>query len=401
MPGNPILVLAPSDELRGTLEQALTASGHGVRAVTTTPDAVAALRDGHFDLVVAEGLAVSGAITFLKRAQRDRALPILVVSPAGDVEARIAFLEAGANDVIATGFSRRELEGRIQALLIRTGLLQPVIAPKGLARLVTFLAAKGGVGTTALAVNSALLLAGRDAAEGAGSRVLLIDLDLQFGQAATHLNLRPTFDIGGLVADEIGLQDRETATTYLTRHPTGLQVLAAPASPDVEARIGMEQVEQILSVFRPAFDTIVVDLGHRIDIRSLWLLEQADATVVVVVGEFPALRASKDLLTFLAANVSLRAPVHVAFNHMTGREQLTARDAEGILGIRPTVDVPGAARDMTAAVNAGVPLVLSRPNSPASRALERLVSAISGIQAAEVVRAPQPQPRRGTLFSRR
>ena len=95
-----ILICAPDEALRGALRGALTASDQDVREVAGLGEAVAALGEGDVDLVIAEGLTASGAIGSLRAARADEAIPILVVSPPGDVEARIAFLEAGADDVI-------------------------------------------------------------------------------------------------------------------------------------------------------------------------------------------------------------------------------------------------------------------------------------------------------------
>ena len=95
------------------------------------------------------------------------------------------------------------------ALLVRAGKVQPDASTgAGVGELVVFFSPKGGVGTTTLAVNAAVLLAGGGtpmtgpaAASRNGmlpqSRVLLIDLDLQFGQVATHLNLTPRYDLAG------------------------------------------------------------------------------------------------------------------------------------------------------------------------------------------------------------
>src|SRR5690349_4084679 len=157
MPGNPILLCAPESDLRVRLERELTASGYPVSSVYTPADAVAALRDARFDLVVADGLAVTGALASIRNASTIPT-PCLVVAPAGDVEARIAFLEAGADDVLPAGWGHRELEARIEALLIRSGRVQPADRSTAPGQVVTFFSPKGGVGTTTLAVNTALLL---------------------------------------------------------------------------------------------------------------------------------------------------------------------------------------------------------------------------------------------------
>ena len=98
MAGNPILLCAPTEALRAQIDQTLRAAGYGTTSVPTPAHAVAALRDARYDLVVAEGLAVSGAISGIRGAS-PVPTPVLIVAPAGDVEARIAFLEAGADDV--------------------------------------------------------------------------------------------------------------------------------------------------------------------------------------------------------------------------------------------------------------------------------------------------------------
>jgi len=150
-----ILICAPDEELRAALRAALSGSDREVREVTTPTEAVAVLGGGGVDLVIAEGLSASGAIGSLRAARRDESVPILVVAPYGDVEARIAFLEAGADDVIERGFARRELDSRVHAMLIRTGAVAPDPTTPGTGQLIAFFSPKGGVGTTALAVNCA------------------------------------------------------------------------------------------------------------------------------------------------------------------------------------------------------------------------------------------------------
>jgi pilus assembly protein CpaE len=375
---NPILICAPSPDLRTQLEQ-LGEAGYVITSVATAAEVVGVLRSQSFDLIVAEGLAISGAIGRIREATATQ-VPLVVVSPAGDMEARIAFLEAGADDVIAAGFAPRELEARVEALLIRTGRAQPE-GPRGsgAGRIVTFFSPKGGVGTTTLAVNSAVLLAGgRDALQGHGGRVLLIDLDLQFGQVATHLNLAPRFDISDLCHDEAALTDATLAAAYLTPHSSGVSVLAAPANPEGDFRVGVDQLEQALAVLKPRFDHILVDCGSRLDPRTLWMLEQADTHVFVIFPEIAALRAMSLMLGFLADTATLRAATHFVVNHIFPKELLKTRDIENLLRAKPAAEIPYTEVDMVRAVNEGVPVVFSRPSSPASMAIQVLTVAIVG-----------------------
>jgi pilus assembly protein CpaE len=399
VPANPILICSPSPALRAQLEL-LGEAGYVTTSVDSAAEAISALSAHPYDLVVAEGLAVSGAIARIRESTKSQ-VPVVVVSPAGDVEARIAFLEAGADDVITAGFSPRELEARVEALLIRTGRGRPAgPTGDGAGRIVTFFSPKGGVGTTTLAVNSAVLLAGgHDQMQGQGGRVLLIDLDLQFGQVATHLNLSPRYDISDLCRDDQALTDPSLALTYLTAHSSGVSVLAAPANPEADFRITVDHLEQAIGAFRSSFDHILVDCGSRLDPRTLWVLEQADTHIFVIFPEIAALRATTLMLGFLAETATLRAVTHLVVNHIFPKELLKTRDVENLLKAKPAAEIPYTEVDMIRAVNEGVPVVFSRPSSPASQAIQGLAVAIVGAEWRP--RAPAlgaPPPRRAGLF---
>jgi pilus assembly protein CpaE len=328
-------------------------------------------------------------------------VPILVVSPPGDVEARIAFLEAGADDVIEGGFARRELEARVHALLIRAGTVAPGPVTAGEGQTIAFFSPKGGVGTTALAVNTAALLAsGGAGSEVVGARVVLVDLDLQFGQAATHLNLSPKLDFARLAVDDIARTDPEALAGYLTPHGSGLQLLASPTSPDSAARISVEEVEQVLGTLRTMFDFVVVDLGSRLDPRSIWVMEQAQENVLVVFPELGSLRAMSDLMAFLGDAAVLPGRTHFVVNHVSARELLKTRDVENLLRARPTAEIPFADVDMIRSVNEGTPIVISRPSSPAGLALQRLAAALVGAELRTSESRPKPAKERRPLFSR-
>ena len=397
MPANPILICAPSPDLRARLEQ-LREAGYVTTSVGSAADSVNALRAGAFDLIIAEGLAVSGAIARIRGATTKQ-VPLIVVSPAGDVEARIAFLEAGADDVIAASFASTELEARVEALLIRTGKARPQgAAGSGAGKIVTFFAPKGGVGTTTLAVNSAVLLAGGPTAmQGHAARVLLIDLDLQFGQVATHLNLSPRYDIADLCSDEQALADPTMAATYLTTHTSGVSVLAGPSNPEADFRVTVDQLEKALRILRPMFDHVLVDCGSRLDPRTLWMLEQADTHVFVIFPEIAALRATTLMLGFLAETATLRATTHFVVNHIFPKELLKTRDVENLLRAKPVAEIPYSEIDMIRAVNEGVPVVFSRPSSPASQAIQVLTVAIVGADWRQRPSAKTGPARRGGL----
>ena len=162
------------------------------------------------------------------------AVPVMCVSATDDVEERIRFLEAGADDVMARPFDARELEARVEALLLRfqrSKDLAPIVSADGVTmhrarRTVAVYSPKGGVGTTTIATNSP---SPRRATARPG-RPRRPRTPVRRRRDATS-NLDPKQTLADLVRDDSALREPELLRTYAMRHDSGLHVLAAPAAP--------------------------------------------------------------------------------------------------------------------------------------------------------------------------
>ena len=142
----------------------------------------------------------------------------------------------------------------------------------------------------------------------------------------------------------------------------------------------VDHVERIMSLLRSEFHYVVVDLGSRVDPRSVAMLEHADANVFVLFPEIAALRSMSLLLAFLADTTPLRARTSIVVNHVFPKELLKTRDVENLLRAKPAAEIPYTEVDMIRSVNEGVPLVIGRPASPATLAMHRLAQAVIGIE---------------------
>ena len=402
MPASTILVFASDAASGEIINAALSGVGYTV-TVATNPD------DG-FTQVAEHQLVVldlaSGDRTALDVCREIRAtpalagVPVMCISQTDEVEERITFLEAGADDVLAKPFDARELEARVEALLLRfqrSKNLAPVAtSPDGLStphlarRLVVVYSPKGGTGTTTIATNIAAAIAQRKP-----ERVILVDLNLQFGQAATHLNITPRQTLADAVRDDAAMREPELLRTYATRHESGLFVLPAPASPELADMVTPRHVEQILAGLVQMFDAVVVDAGSYLDERVLIAFEQADAVVLNVYPEMAALKAMHTLLDYLNEAGSVGAKATFVLNNMFAKEILKLRDVESALGTKVTADLPYDTFLYLKAVNEGVPVVQGAPRSiPA----ERLVSLANNVfgEDGQVAAAPgaDRRPRR-------
>jgi pilus assembly protein CpaE len=387
VPSSTILVLETNPGAAATVEGPLSGVGYQV-TVTADPDD-ALRRAADFALVIVDvGAGPRSGVDVCREMRRTAAfsaIPVLCMSQSTDVEERVRYLEAGADDVIGKPFDARELEARVEALLVRfqrSRDLAPLVHTddEGPARrsIIACFSPKGGVGTTMIAVSVATSLAAQ-----APGKVLIFDFDLQFGQVATHLNLKPQLTLADLAHDEQSLREPDLLRTYAIKHDSGLDVIAAPGAPEAGRDITPEQVNLVLSTARTAYETVVIDAGSDLDERSLAVLERAEAVVIPIVPEIGALKALHSLLEYLTEVGSAAAAATFVLNHQFAREMLSMKQIEAAIGTKIEAEVPYDPGLYLKAINEGVPIVRSAPTSPPARALARLAAiATRGPEAA-------------------
>ncbi len=408
MPASTILVLSSTSTSGAPIAPALSTAGYTVTASTDADVAFSQVVEHQLVVLdLGSGTADGGKSGValcreIRATPAMAAVPVLCVASSDDVEERIGFLEAGADDVIARPFDGRELEARVEALLLRfqrSRDLAPVVSADGLTlaharRVVVVYSPKGGVGTTTIAVNVAVA-----AAQRRPDKVILVDLDLQFGGVATHLNLDPKQTIIDAVRDEAALREPELLRTYAMRHDSGLHVLAAPTTPEAAEQITPDHIHHIIGTLLDGYESVVIDAGSTLDERVLSVFEIAETIIMPVYPEIAALKAVHGLLDYLNEAGTFGAKATFVLNNMFAREILKPRDIEAALGTRISMDLPYDGFLYLKAINEGVPIVLGAARSAPAERLTRLSATAFG-QDAFSVPAAAPE-RKGGLFGRR
>jgi pilus assembly protein CpaE len=399
-----ILLLTADRTSVQPLATALTVPGHGVTVVTRPDEAVAAAAGYSLMMIdsVTAPATVGDVVTMLRAGPQTERLPILAVAHTGELDETITLLEAGVDEVIAKPFDVPELMARIEALSLRTQTTttgsRGSIGDQGRHRMVSVFSPKGGVGTTTIATNLALI-----AAEARPNAVLLVDLDLSFGQVASHLNLQPKQTLLELARDDAALRDPELFRTYAIHHVSGLHVLAAPPTPSLSAMVSAEQVELALTRAFEAYEIVVLDAGTAIDNRLAPLFSMSETVVVPVLPEIPALNAVHVLLDQLAESGSLGGQTVFVLNNAFARELLKRSDIDTALGSTISAELPYDPIAYLRAVNEGNPVVRSAPKSPPADKLRALATTVFGgaLVAPAGPPAAEPKKERRGLFGRR
>ncbi len=383
MPASTVLLITADPASGETIAPVLTKVGY---SVTTSPDAADAFgKVADNQLVIID--VITGARTAADVCREIRAtpalaaIPVLCVSQTDEVEERIRFLEAGADDVMAKPFDARELEARVEALLLRFQRSKDrtaVVSTDGITvsrsrRVVAVHSPKGGVGTSTVATNVAMA-----AAQRKPDRVVIVDLDLQFGQVATQLNIIPRHTLADIVRDESALREAELLRTYATRHDSGLHILSSPTGPELANTITADHIDTLLSTLLETYDQVVIDTGTWIDERTLQAFEHAETVLFVVNPEISALKAMTALIEYLSEAGTVAAKSTFVLNNMFGREILRVRDVEQALGTKVGAELPYDPFLYLKAVNEGVPIVLGAPRSIPAEQFVKLSSAAFG-----------------------
>src|SRR4051794_37850364 len=259
----------------------LTVDGHATEAITeplqrngvsvsVTRDLGMALANINEHQLVVLDAADESTLAMLCRRINDetgsRHPPILAVAQSHDVESRVRLLEAGADDVLGQPVDERELEALVEALMLRApasvsgsqdaGGASPRQQMTSPGRVVAFAAAKGGSGTTTIAVNTALVLA-----EMAPGSVAIADLDMYHGQVSTHLDIYARSSTAQMAREDRQSQTPDVVHEAGKEHASGLMVFGGPYRADEGLDVTGEQLASLADLLSGVYGTVIVDAG--------------------------------------------------------------------------------------------------------------------------------------------
>lgn len=290
---------------------------------------------------------------------------VVAVGPASDPKLLIQALRAGADDYA----DQDHLEVHVHQALQRC--LGGTRAQGEIGRLITVLAPSGGSGSSTIAVNVATVLAKEH------KQTVLIDLKLEAGDLAALLDLKPSHTLADL-CQNITRMDRTLFERTLTRHSSGVHLLAPPKHLADIHHVTPEGIRQVLTLARGGFPYVIVDLDHSYRDEQAQVLRQSDVIILVLRLDFTALRNTHRTLDYFADLGIDKDKVRLIVNRYGQAKEVPASRAEEALGMKILHYVPDEPKAVNQANNHGVPLVLESPSAKVSKSVIKLAASVNG-----------------------
>jgi len=207
--------------------------------------------------------------------------------------------------------------------------------------------AKGGSGSTTLAVNLALAL------QAAHGNTALVDIAL-LGHCALHLNLKPVFTVADAIRNLHRL-DSSLLESFMTRHGGGMQLLAGPTTP-VGTEPSTAEYAKLFDMLAGHFRYVVVDVSSRMDATTRLVSNLAQTVLLVAHTDVASLWSAARVQQYLSENGS-REKVQLVLNRFRKIAGFSESDAEAAAGAKLLWKIPNQYFAVSTAIDRGVPLL--------------------------------------------
>lgn len=373
MAGESILFADDDEQIRKLVQTFLTKRGYRVKTVSDGAEALKAVADELPHLLITDvNMPFINGLELTRRMRQDRhtaKLPILMLSARRQADDILAGYNEGADEYVPKPIEMAVLGAKVETLLRRTAAATPAEARRA-GKSIVFMHTKGGVGATSLAVNTAIALTSTGT-----FRVGLLDLALQFGNAAMLLDLREHRTLAGLAQLPLGETDAETFDRYVQRHQSGVQVVGAPELPEQAELVGVPVVQHVIERLRAKVDYLVVDTPAMLSEQILAAVDVAELVCLVAAPQLMSLKATVDCLALLK-KIGVQEDRVVLVLNRTRQRGLENEAVQGFFERKPDAVIPYSEL-FDEAADTGQPLFSAHPDNAAAAAVRQLAALIA------------------------
>ena len=343
-------------------------------------------RDGtQPDLIIvdARGDASSAMSTIERLRGGAPGAGIFAVAVAADPEVILQAMRSGANEFFTWPPAEETFHGAIRRTSARRETAQ---GAKPSATTLVFFGAKGGAGTTTVAVNC-----GVEVARLSKKSTVIVDLKPGLGEVALFLGVRPRYSLLDAI-DNLHRLDREFLKELVVKHKSGLEILAGSDLFDRPGAADGGALEELFRLLAKQYEYILVDAGSQINTCTVAALYTADTIFMIANPDVPSVRNAQRLLERVRQLGACGERVRVLLNRAAEPYLIPPKQIEAALGHPIHHTFPSDYKTVSTALNSGVPLALTG-NSDIAGQFDHFTRQILDPEAG-VVTPPQPARRK-------
>lgn len=289
---------------------------------------------------------------------------------------------AGAREFLSKPFSLEELITAVRHVSrLAQQVQRPVVVASpngttprpsdvGLAKIISVIGNKGGVGRSVIATNVAMAIR-----QLTNKQVALIDASLNFGDVGVMMNVAKSKTFSDITVQPHQL-DRELLDDVLVTHSSGIRLLLAPATPQESETVSVELLRAAVSVLSKTVDYIVVDTRPGFDDMMLSLMDQSDKLLLVLTMEMSAIKDTRQFLEIAELLGYPEDKITLVLNRFNNYSGIPVADIAENLKREIQFRVPDDPAVVLRSVNEGSPITSSQPESRFSVEINRLTATL-------------------------
>ena len=367
-----ILLVDDEEQIRKLLEASLQRRGYEVVSATDGIEALRQIRAKMPDLIVTDvNMPNMNGFELTRRLRADHRtarVPIVMLSARKAADDILTGYAEGADEYISKPIEMAVLAAKIEVLIKRMKATAGEAIKRG--RVVVFLRGKGGAGATTLAVNSAVSLA-----ETKMYKTGILDLSLEFGNVASHLNLKAQHTLAELAETQLDQLDDATFATFVAQDRSGVQVCVGSDAPERAELVTVSAVQQSIDRLRRGSDYLMVDTPPSFTQQTLAAIDTADGACVITEPHIASMKAGRDCLDVLDKLSFPKERILLVVNRTT-QTGLETDEVARFFNRRPDIVVPFTPAFDDAA-DRGRPIVVLHPDNAASKQLRDLAARLT------------------------
>ena len=265
-------------------------------------------------------------------------------------------VRAGCSDFLSTPVVATAISSAIQRFQ-QSSITQPQ-SQVNVGRVLAFFGAKGGVGTTTLAVHLANYLV-----VCKGKKTLLIDHKHQLGHVALYLGLKDTQYYFDELLKNVDRLDTELLNGFAIRHGSGLDVMASPEIATAYHEGKLDELERAMDFLRSEYDYILIDSSVEYQDTKMSIIAEADEVFLVSTPDVASLRDLARLVEHIGLSPDANGKLHLIVNRSTADDSLTSAQIQKAVRFPVSHTVPNNYAELLRSINDGEPISPLRPSS--------------------------------------